>query len=69
MSLRHKDDWDEALEESRNKAIARGDIKPEPPFVPSPDYDYGVSFKFTLRSLDEDTQALAILERSTTCSY
>jgi hypothetical protein len=37
MSLRKKDDWDEALEEtSRNQDRV-------PTFIPGPDYDYGIS--------------------------
>jgi hypothetical protein len=41
MTLRRKDDWDEALEEARIRAIARGDAVPVKPFVPGRDYDYG----------------------------
>jgi hypothetical protein len=46
--LHRKDDWDEALEEARNNAIARGEAVPIKPFVPGPDYDYGISYTFTL---------------------
>jgi hypothetical protein len=41
MSLRRKDDWDEALEEARNNTITRDEITPAAAFIPDPDYDYG----------------------------
>ena len=48
MSLRRQDDWDDALDEARNNAIARGETKPLEPFVPGPDYDYGVTLTIHL---------------------
>lgn len=47
MSLRRKDDWDEALEEANLRA---GRMPPKP-FEPGPDYDYSVAFSFTLEEL------------------
>ena len=44
MSLRHKDDWDEADEQAYEKAIKEGKISRKVPFVPGPDYDYGKVF-------------------------
>ena len=51
MSLRRKDDWDEALEEARNNAISRGEIRPSVPFVPGPDYDYVASIVIPMREI------------------
>lgn len=45
MSLRRKDDWDEALEEARDNATARGELVPAKPFIPGPDYDWGQSIQ------------------------
>lgn len=57
MSLRRKDDWDEALEEARNNAIARGETKPAAPFVPGADYDYGISITISMSEiLGDDTE-------------
>ena len=47
--MRRQDDWDDALDEARNNAIARGETKPLEPFVPGPDFDYGMTLTITLR--------------------
>lgn len=49
MSLRREDDWDEALEEARDNAIARGELVPAKPFIPGPDYDWGQSVEVDMR--------------------
>lgn len=47
MSLRRKDDWDEALEEARQNAIMRGELKPIVEHPKPKDYDWGQSIKLT----------------------
>lgn len=62
VSLRKRDDWDEALEEARNNAIARGEIAPVAPFAPGPDYDYATTFVVRLRDLlDDDSKPPNVL--------
>lgn len=46
MSLRKKDDWDEALEESNNRTT--------PAFVPDDTYDYGVVMNIKLSDIVPD---------------
>lgn len=49
--LRHKDDWDEALEEAYWNAVARGDVQ-IPKKVSTPkDYDYSQSYTISRKEL------------------
>lgn len=51
MSLRAKDDWDEALEEAHQNAVARGEVQPPKEFIPGPDYDYGIGYIFNIEQV------------------
>jgi hypothetical protein len=52
MSLRRKDDWDEATEEAHKRRIVDGCVGVKH-FIPGPDYDYTATVVVTLEELME----------------
>jgi len=52
MSLRKKDDWDEALEESYLRRIISGEGQPKTFVCPPKDYNYAMSYVFTLEEFE-----------------
>ena len=51
MSLRKKDDWDEALEEARTNEIKSGKRLPQKLFIPDEQYDYATSIVISMDDL------------------